>query len=546
MINDNKPGLAQEPVANLIEYTVKGIYDIPEFQREFVWTKRQVADLLDSLIRGYPIGSILLWDLTDYVHGKHVYDGKPKQWVVDGQQRLVALSILTRKKPYWFDINVWNEFVKKYKIKVNVLTLEVALESSAIKYNPEWIYPHQAFNVEETDRLAQDIANKMHRPELFPRIYDNIRKIQAVLHRDVPVIKVKTSLENIATIFERINSAGTRIKQADITLAYIAAFNKGWVRDQFIKYIDDLDDEGFYFDPTLLIRALTAIGEHKAILKDVTEQFLRNANGCLDSAFVELKHSLNFLIHKFREVGILSSKMIYAKNTIIPFIYLHNRFKDSFEFNKAFLFFLLALWQGRYSGASETTLQEDINIIKKAEKFTDAIDALIDKLGLVSLQINKEDIKNALHYQGDGRFFKLLLYLVVYKLGAKDWFTKVRLGYTKQNEINKDFNIEEHHFFPRSLLKNVGFDKDKRELLPNITFINPGTNKRLRDAPHVYVDKYKIDMEDLKKQLIPLDRDLWKLDKYEIFIEKRAESIATNINNYMRKLYPELFEQKEV
>ena len=114
-----KPGISQEPIGRLVEGVVSGKYDIPEFQREFVWTKNQVANLLDSLIRGYPIGSILIWDLSDYTQGKHVYENKPKEWIVDGQQRLVALCILNLKKPYWLEIDKWQRYLEKYKIKVN-------------------------------------------------------------------------------------------------------------------------------------------------------------------------------------------------------------------------------------------------------------------------------------------------------------------------------------------------------------------------------------------------------------------------------------------
>ena len=51
----SKPSLEQEPISKLVEKAVKGETGIPEFQREFVWNKNQVAELLGSLIRGYPI-----------------------------------------------------------------------------------------------------------------------------------------------------------------------------------------------------------------------------------------------------------------------------------------------------------------------------------------------------------------------------------------------------------------------------------------------------------------------------------------------------------
>ena len=536
-----KPGISQEPIGRLVEGVVSGKYGIPEFQREFVWTKNQVANLLDSLIRGYPIGSILIWDLSDYTQGKHVYENKPKEWIVDGQQRLVALCILNLKKPYWLEIDKWQRYLEKYKIKVNILTLEVSLEYSAIRKNPEWVYPYEIFNANDLRTFAERLATEMNRPDLFTIIYDNAKKIRDILDIDVPIIKVNHSLENIATIFERINSAGTRIKQADITLGYIAAYNKGWVRDKFMAYAEDLDEEGFYFEPTLLIRAITAVGESKAVLREVSEGFLRNENNSLEQAFERFKHCLNRLIREFRNVGILTSKLIYAKNTIIPMIYLYNTFEDEFEFGKAFFFFFAALWRGRYSGASETTLQEDINKIKNAASFEDAIKNLVYSLGIN--KVDKETVKNATHYQGEGRFLKLMLYLIAYQNGAVDWFTKDRLGYTRHNEINKEFNIEEHHFFPRSLLKGVGFERDEWNLLANIAFINPGTNKRLRDQPYTYIKKYGIETTELEKQLIPLDEDLWKLENYRKFIDVRSQLIADGINQFLESLYPSLFNE---
>ncbi|NAY89763.1 MAG: hypothetical protein GU347_03485 [Desulfurococcales archaeon] len=80
-----------------------------------------------------------------------------------------------------------------------------------------------------------------------------------------------------------------------------------------------------------------------------------------------------------------------------------------------------------------------------------------------------------------------------------------------------------------------------REALANIAFINPGTNKTLRDEPRVYINKYKIDKKELKKQLIPTDEKLLRLENYEEFIDKRSEIISTEISNYMKNLYPQFY-----
>ena len=46
---------------DIINNVNNGIYQIPKFQRDFVWSKEQTAKLIDSLLKGFPIGSFILW-----------------------------------------------------------------------------------------------------------------------------------------------------------------------------------------------------------------------------------------------------------------------------------------------------------------------------------------------------------------------------------------------------------------------------------------------------------------------------------------------------
>ncbi|GIU72141.1 MAG: hypothetical protein KatS3mg003_1620 [Candidatus Nitrosocaldaceae archaeon] len=535
-------------VEKIIYDAVKGELDIPEFQREFVWTNNQVKELFDSLIKGYPIGSFLIWDMTDYISGKHILEDKSKEWIVDGQQRIVSLCILTQNKPYWLDNTTWSTLLSKYKIKFNVENLQVSLEYGGIANNPLWIYPHQAFRCRNNDQLkelATELARYKDRDnftDAYSIIYSNLKKVYDILKLPLPLIKVNATLEEIATIFERINSKGTRIKQADITLSYIAAYNEGWVRTNFIPYLEYLDDEGFYLEPTLLIRAITSVGDDKAKLKDVSDEFLMNRDKILDKAFNRLKESMYFLISNFKKHGILTTELIYAKNTLIPLIYLIARFKNdsNFDFARAFHYFILALAEGRYTGSSETILQEDINKIKSSENFDMAIKKLHE--GVEPLDLSFEHIRSMLHYQGEARALKLVMYIIAFRAGAKDWFTRTHLGYLPTNEINKEFTIEEHHFFPKSLLKSIGKTKDEYDLLANISFVNPGTNKKLRTEPYVYIKKYNIPKEELDKQLIPTNNeDLWLLKNFDAFINERADLLHKKFENFFKGLYIDFY-----
>jgi hypothetical protein len=54
----------REPLAEIIKKaTIQATYVIPDLQRPYVWTPRQVTLLIDSLFRGWPFGSLLLWEV---------------------------------------------------------------------------------------------------------------------------------------------------------------------------------------------------------------------------------------------------------------------------------------------------------------------------------------------------------------------------------------------------------------------------------------------------------------------------------------------------
>ena len=51
--------------STLIHEIDKGVIKIPQFQRDFVWSLEQSAKLIDSIIKGYPIGTFILWETQE-------------------------------------------------------------------------------------------------------------------------------------------------------------------------------------------------------------------------------------------------------------------------------------------------------------------------------------------------------------------------------------------------------------------------------------------------------------------------------------------------
>ena len=87
----------REYLREIIKKMENGLYVIPAFQRDFVWLQRQIIDLFDSIIKGYPIGTLILWKpsgesyrIKNVVNDNIYADNNKHVYILDGRQRLTA------------------------------------------------------------------------------------------------------------------------------------------------------------------------------------------------------------------------------------------------------------------------------------------------------------------------------------------------------------------------------------------------------------------------------------------------------------------------
>jgi len=87
-------------VSNILDKIDENQLFVPAFQREYVWKREDAKNLMDSLIKEYPTGTILTWDTNrpPELKGNHVYDEKQGavKILLDGQQRITTLYMLIR------------------------------------------------------------------------------------------------------------------------------------------------------------------------------------------------------------------------------------------------------------------------------------------------------------------------------------------------------------------------------------------------------------------------------------------------------------------
>ncbi|MDT3395736.1 DUF262 domain-containing protein [Streptomyces sp. B1866] len=97
-VQDPEPAVPR--LEALASRVLSGDIVLPKFQRGFVWSRQQTLDLLDSVSRNYPIGSVLLWQSTERLASERTVaglnvepqrHGYPVNYILDGQQRLASI-----------------------------------------------------------------------------------------------------------------------------------------------------------------------------------------------------------------------------------------------------------------------------------------------------------------------------------------------------------------------------------------------------------------------------------------------------------------------
>lgn len=553
------PGLAlyQVKVHELVNQAVQGSVDIPEFQRDFVWDPEQSKLLADSLYQDYPVGSVLLWDSRAYQESRTVAGPRTPLWIVDGQQRTTALCLLLGKKPYWWpDTYDWNKALSRYDVMVRVVldgpgdTVEFGLRNPVRERDPRWISLRAILGQEQVGNLtalAQEVAQRL-TPDpqevmkRFATIHHVLYELWLIRERDIPVVQIGHEIEDVAEIFRRLNQAGTRVKEADVTLALAAVRNRGWVREQYLPLCRELEERGWDLDAGIYIRTMAGVGAGRTRLAELSGDLWEPPR------FLEVwrlsSQTIREVLLRLAEFGILSDAILPSTNSLIPLFVLHHRFGQGqgYRFGQAFRWFLLANRDGRYSGSAVTSLNEDVRAITEADSFATALDALYRRLRVTDV-IAEEFL---LRYDRSGsRFLRLMLYLALFEHEAKDWVDKTRIAYEPTGgRLAAGFEPHWHHIFPRALLRRHGIKDDDIHALANITAMNGRTNvKRLSDnSPARSIRDLQIQPFLLQAHLIPepyvssTSDAVWSTDRYHDFLVARAELLAGECNRFLARL----------
>ena len=245
---------------------------VPAFQREYVWKRPDAKNLIASLIKDYPTGTMLTWDTNTppELKGDYKYDSKQGsvKILLDGQQRITTLYMLMTGNipPYY----------KPHEIRQDIRGLFVNLESTSLEYyketimgnDPLWVNLTEVFKGNIRFRDVIDEIEKKQDGERVSRtreviIDDNFRAIEKIKDREFQeqIIPPKASLKEAIDIFYIVNASGVNLTDAELALAQISGY---WpeAREVFKKKLMELEKGGVILKLDHIVYILLAIA-HK-------------------------------------------------------------------------------------------------------------------------------------------------------------------------------------------------------------------------------------------------------------------------------------------
>jgi hypothetical protein len=542
-----------------------GGFWLPNIQRPFVWSEEQIARLFDSIMREYPISTLLVWKTKEPIkHRKFIdnyhrdvkltdfyvpEDQRSKLLVLDGQQRLQSLFIGLKGsycgKELYFDVLSGGDaapedirFRFAFKEKVVAVWPWVRFKDIVfvngklpmqIAQNVQGLAP-SPLTTEQIGRLQENVARGRH--EFVDT--DNITFQELDGIDNCNAYKV----DDIVEIFIRANSGGTKLGKSDLLFSLLAA-NWEDADGEMENLLEDLNKGGFSFDRDFVLKAsLCVLG--KGARYEISKFRDGKTKGQIIDKWEEISASIkavrDFVVSK---TYIRSDKALPSYQALIPLIYFRYRFPCQFDSATICLqeYLLRSLINGVFSGSPDNLIDKIVRKIEDSKGFV-----LNEVLDVIRTEQRPLDITKDVIF---GQHYGSREIHLFFNLWYKDF------NYTPALDEN---GPQVDHIFPQSLLKSVRdvnpesgrrnilrYRQEQRDQIANcmlLTADENGFKGKCDKTPEQWFSPSRFASKDaqedyLNLHLIPNDSELWKLENFDKFIEARKELIVAKFSRML-------------
>lgn len=556
-------------VMQLVEDIDNGNIVLPAIQRNFVWNEDQIATLLDSLFRSYPVGIALLWETYSPIqvrrfvkdHKKDVLhpfsdnqEGSRVRMVLDGQQRLNSLFVALKGsfdgKALYFDVlsgrHSEDYSVQKYRFKFLKKTdAKTANETSVSEAQEHWVLLSEilSLNPMQTAQFRQSISEeKVLSDDDRLRLEVNLGTAKYALSDNSELLKTQVidanlpvsssqrkSVFDILEIFVRINRQGVPLKRSDLIVSMLRLY---WpeASELIPNFLIELNAHGsLSFDNDFVIRCMFCVAGLGTrldfeLLRDA--QNIAKIKQSYESCFDAIRSARDFIRN---ECKIDNARFVAGISTLVPVVYyiFHSPshvvpLQAKPDLTRAiYLFAFSKLFSQHVESRTAAYIRDvlDVDEIKAGKKFP-----LKKTIEHVGWKTNFWEPSQDLFWNNRD----LSLALIQNLAGGS---------------VAYSGNLPEiDHIFPKGTLSDRNVDWAKIDDLANFWFLPRGIN---RNKSNRHPKDFLLRVEDDLLEEALIDRSLLDFRMFNRFLDSRGEKIVDQLRKRTR-LSQKLFGLQDV
>lgn len=459
-----KPG---GTIKDALDKIAKNEYVLPAIQREFVWKPGQICKLFDSVMQGYPFGTLLFWHIKPDISADYRYYGFVLDYhqrdnphcpdlgilanqriiaVLDGQQRLTAFNIGLRgsmaiKNPYMWWSNP-HAFPKKV-LALDLLT-ETDRSEEETQYSFKFVEEHEIgrdqnqllFKVSEILEMESgpdmndwimdhDLEKQQHK-----RAFRILDRLHRAIHTDQIIQYYEESnqdIEHVLKIFIRCNSGGTFLSYSDLLLSIATSqWEDRDARKEVHELVDDLNQigPGLELSKDFVLKAGLMLTDIPSITFKVRNFTQRNMLE-LEKNWHQIRGTLISTVQLVIEFG-FDAKSIRATSALLPIAYFLYKINSPSDFHsnsqyaedrktiQAWLSRSILKVSGIWGSGLDTLLTELRNVISKTDHKCFPVKEIYRAMSQrgKSLEFSDEEVEDLADMRiADRRIFALLALL---------------------------------------------------------------------------------------------------------------------------------------
>lgn len=516
-------------IRKIIEKTISGELRIPSFQRGFVWEPEKVAFFIDSLFKGYPIGSLLFWETDERLENERRLGcfnlpeptkNYPLNYVLDGQQRITSIFSVFQTDLSPSESDNWMDIYYILGSSSNSQQSQfIPLDASS--YDKNLYFPLNC--------LFDSVKYRKATEHLPDEVKIEVDKLQETFKEaSIPFQKLTTNDKaHVAIVFERINRTGVPLDSFQLLKAWSWSTDFD-LQEQLDNLAEELTDYGYdklTSDQDLLLKCFTGY-----ILGDTSPGAITKLDGeNIRANFDEIKNGIMSAVDFIRgELKLHSLKYLPYPAMLVSLVRFFGTAKKGGKTftNSQRQSLLKWFWRGcfsrRYSSGVNIAHENDLQSINKLVE-DETFDICSFKCDISPTFFT--DNMFSLNTVNTKTFIAMLA-----SASPRSFISGANVDL---EEPMKLANAREfHHIFPAKFLQRQGYMRNNIFCLSNFCFLNNADNQKIKDkspAEYSVLINPEATNDILSSALCPTQ--IFSLN-YEEFISERTKILVT----YAKKL----------